>query len=167
MSRLLSLLDVARDRATTALAKLESAPAAVLQPDAPALAPVIDLAQLRPAPVALQPPPPPPTIPGPDLTLTLDPDTGTIVPTDPVDQPARESEPELEPELAATPSSWVPLIGALRGRARVAAGGIVDRIAALLDERGVTRMQLLGLLVAMPLVVAFATWVVVRLLEGS
>src|SRR5690606_12666476 len=114
-----------------------------------------------PIPLPLQPPPPS----GP--LLTLDPELGIIVSPGRTPDPDGDLPPapggrndgDGEPESAPTnllPSSWVPIIGALRPRElALHAGHITRGIRELVAAAGMTRLQWLLLLVLAPLATAF------------
>ncbi|MCW2920313.1 MAG: hypothetical protein JWL76_187 [Thermoleophilia bacterium] len=115
----------------------------------------------------LRQPPPPPIGP----ILSLDPATGMII--DPLDsngdghhhgggeggQGALVEDPQV-----GLPSSWVPVPSGVLARVRRRLGSIADRLDALLDEVGMTRLQLLLLTLLGPAAVAFAIDVVAQLL---
>jgi hypothetical protein len=108
-------------------------------------------------------PPPPPIGP----VLTLDPSLGTIVEPEPVGGAGGLGEDD-EDDDPRYPTSWVPGSGALRGvRDGRWMQELVERIDALLDEVGVTRLQLLLLTVLGPLAVAFLLDVVNRIASGG
>ena len=102
----------------------------------------------------LRQPPPPPIGP----ILSLDPATGAIV--DPLDGGTGAHD---DPE-AGLPTAWVPVPSGLLARVRRRVGSIADRIDALLEEVGMTRLQLLLLTLLGPAAVAFGIDVVVQLL---
>lgn len=122
-----------------------------------------------PAPVPLQPPPPP----GP--SMTLDPALGTIVDAAPGRGLGSSAGAHTAPDSAAdggtdsgVPTSWVPISGGqLVGSLRVGMGSLADRIEALFAELGLTRLQLLALVVAAPLATAFAIEVVTSILAAD
>lgn len=122
-----------------------------------------------PAPVPLQPPPPL----GP--SMTLDPALGTIVDAAPGRGVGSSAGADTAPDSAAdggtdsgVPTSWVPISGGqLVGSLRVGMGSLVDRIEALFAELGLTRLQLLALVVAAPLATAFAIEVVTSILAAD
>lgn len=116
-----------------------------------------------PAPL-LQPPPP-------LATYTLDPELGTIVDAGASDGSAAGGRfgagSDDDGVEAGPPTSWVPIAGfGLRTRIGSHVGALVDRVDALLDEIGVTRLQLLLLMVVAPLATAFVIEVVATLLES-
>jgi hypothetical protein len=109
--------------------------------------------------------PPPPLGP----TLTLDPALGTIV----VDESGAAGDatgtPERGHDDATTnrlPSLWPGLAGYRFGPALRGVGTLADRIAALLRERGITRLQLLALTIAAPIIVTVAIAIVDAILGG-
>jgi hypothetical protein len=130
--------------------------------------PTVEVPRVDPSLVLRQPPPPPI---GP--ILSLDPATGMIV--DPLDglgsgdgQGGDGGEGSLgtdDPQVGL-PSSWVPVPSGVLARVRRRLGSLVDRLDALLDEVGMTRLQLLLLTLLGPAAVAFAIDVVVQLLAG-
>lgn len=168
-AQLANLLASTMDRARAVL------PAPVADPAAHAAA--TDPAPQQPAaradaPVApMQPLPPPPLGP----MLTLDPTLGTIVDIAPPsgsddvggDGPLRDPGELPDDEQPLLPSSWVPLaLGNLRRGARAGLRALVDRIDALLAEVGMSRLQLLALVLVATLAVAFGIDVVASILEG-
>lgn len=115
--------------------------------------------------VPLHQPPPPPIGPIP----SLDPATGMIV--DPLDrlgegtgQGSEGGERALDDPQPGLPSSWVPVHSGVLARVRRRLGSITDRLDALLDEVGMTRLQLLLLTLLGPAAVTFAIDVVAQLL---
>lgn len=151
-SRLAALRPEAADAATMMLPAASDA-----APELPRVDPSLLLRQ----------PPPPPIGP----ILSLDPATGMIV--DPLDGAGADSGDgqggeggtgSLDDPQFGLPSSWVPVPSGLLARARRRLGSITDRIDALLDEVGMTRLQLLLLTLLGPAAVAFAIDVVVTLL---
>ncbi len=70
----------------------------------------------------------------------------------------------LDDPLLGLPSSWVPVPSGVLARVRRRLGSLVDRLDALLDEVGMTRLQLLLLVLLGPAAVAFAIDVVVTIL---
>lgn len=126
-----------------------------------------DAQRVDPSLVLQRQPPPPPIGP----ILSLDPATGAIV--DPLDGTGAGSDGgrdgkggtgSLDDPHTGLPSSWVPVPSGLLARVRRRVGSIADRIDALLDEVGMTRLQLLLLTLLGPAAVAFAIDVVVQLL---
>ena len=113
----------------------------------------------------LQPPPPAAL-----AILTLDPTLGTIVEIDPdggsASGDSNSGGYEDDPEPGA-PTSWLPIAG-FSFRVSLAAGiwSIVDRVDALLDEVGISRLQLLLLMIVAPLATAFLIDVVATMLSG-
>ena len=127
--------------------------------------PTAELPRTDPSLLLRQPPPPPI---GP--ILSLDPATGMIV--DPLagtgsgdgergdgGQGALVDDPQV-----GLPSSWVAVPSGVFARVRRRLGSLVDRLDALLDEVGMTRLQLLLLTLLGPAAVAFGIDVVVQLL---
>ncbi|MCW2923893.1 MAG: hypothetical protein JWM98_1297 [Thermoleophilia bacterium] len=153
LARLVLLLP-ARGEAPDLAPALGAAPTL---PDAP-----VPLPQLVPLPMPLQPAPPP--------SLTFDPELGTIVgigdgevpaPHDGLDDPA----PGSFADRFRIPSSWVAIAGMFSRPALASRGrDLVARIDDLLDEVGITRLQLLLLTLLAPIATAFAIKVVVDLL---
>jgi hypothetical protein len=135
---------------------------AAVRESATADAPVADAGVEVPRAEVPRQPPPPPIGP----VLTLDPSLGTIVEPEPVGGAGGlGDEEEVDPRY---PTSWVPVTGALRGfRDGRWMQGVVERIDALLDEVGMTRLQLLLLTVLGPLAVAFLLDVVTRITNGG
>lgn len=164
-NQLATLLASTADRIRVLLpsfgAEASAQPAA--QPGARADAPVMPL----------QPLPPPPIAP----VLTLDPALGTIVDAGPADGSERTTPREPggpggsggpgDDDQPLIPTSWVPVaLGRLRHGARAGIGTLIERVDALLREVGITRLQLLVLVVVAPMAVAFAIDVVASILEG-
>jgi hypothetical protein len=150
--RLAALLADAGDRLATLRGSIAAGPAAE-----PARAP---------NPIPLQPPAPP----GP--TYTLDPTLGTIVELEPPrghgrgDDGGGGGSGSASDGSTASPSSWLPIPGwRIRPELLDRLGSIADRIDALLDEAGITRLQLLALTILVPLGTVFLIAVVDRLVS--
>ncbi len=170
-----SLLQLLSSQLSTMLASISSRLAA-LRPDAAdqsaagsraGESDAPDAPRVDPSLLLLRQPPPPPIGP----ILSLDPATGAIV--DPLDgtgagtdegQGGEGGTGSLDDPQSGLPSSWVPVPSGLLTRIRRRAGSIADRIDALLDEVGMTRLQLLLLTLLGPVAVAFAIDVVAQLL---
>jgi len=157
-----SLLAQLTTQLSSLLASISSRIAA-LAPERGDRVPLADLAPTAAADTAdgvpqLRQPPPPPLGP----VLSLDPSLGTIV------DPASPGAGSVDDGPDPLPSSWVPVpTPGLMSTTRRRLGSIVDRIDALLDEVGMTRMQLLLLMVLGPLAVAFLIDVVATIASGG
>ncbi|MCW2927156.1 MAG: hypothetical protein JWM86_1124, partial [Thermoleophilia bacterium] len=168
-AQLALLLNAGAERLATLLPSRGDggATAAAPAPDA-ASAPL----DLRPPAMPLQPPPPPL---GP--TFTLDPHTGTIdvpagaIPIEPGslpgEDPGSDGASTTPPIGIGIPSAWMPWVGRLRPASlRRDLRSLLERIDALLDEHGVTRLQLLLAMIAVPVATAFLIDVVATILDG-